>query len=63
MNNESKSLSREADKYILRFHEDGLRKQIKVRAAQNERTLNAELLYLIKRGIQAEQRQKEQPHE
>lgn len=43
------------DKFILRFNVDGLRKQLKVRAAENERTLNAEILYLIKRGLAAEQ--------
>lgn len=46
-----------ADRFILRFHIDGMRKQIKARAAMNERTLNAEILYLIKRGLQAEQQQ------
>lgn len=46
---------RTADKYILRLHDEGLRKELKVRAAQNERTLNAEILHLIKRGMQAEQ--------
>ncbi|AVS67851.1 hypothetical protein C8245_21200 [Paracidovorax avenae] len=44
------------DKFILRFHVDGLRKELKVRAASNERTLNAEILYLIKRGLDAERR-------
>lgn len=46
-----------SDKFILRFNVDGLRKELKVRAAQNERTLNAEILYLIKRGLAAEQTQ------
>ena len=44
-----------ADKFLMRFNQDGLRKELKVRAAQNERTLNAEILYLIKRGLAAEQ--------
>lgn len=43
-----------ADKYILRFSEEGLRKQLKVRAAQNDRSLNAEITYLIKRGMESE---------
>ncbi len=43
-----------ADKYILRFSDEGLRKQLKIRAAQNERTLNAEITYLIKRGLESE---------
>lgn len=42
-----------ADKFLMRFHQDGLRKELKVRAAQNERTLNAEILFLIKRGLEA----------
>lgn len=44
-----------ADKFLMRFNKDGLRKELKVRAAQNERTLNAEILYLIKRGLEGEQ--------
>ena len=48
------------DKFLLRFHDDGLRRDLKVRAAQNERTLNAEILYLIKRGLQIEQAQRAQ---
>ncbi|MDD3016773.1 MAG: hypothetical protein PHE74_00015 [Comamonas sp.] len=51
-----------ADKFMLRFNQDGLRKELKVRAAQNERTLTAEILYLIKRGLAAEQ-VKEAQHE
>lgn len=51
-----------ADKFMLRFNQDGLRKELKVRAAQNERTLNAETLYLIKRGLEVEQA-KEAQHE
>lgn len=43
------------DRFIVRFNVDGLRKELKVRAAENERTLNAEILYLIKRGLVAEQ--------
>lgn len=43
-----------SDKFMLRLHDDGLRKQLKVRAAMNERTLNAEILYLVKRGLAAE---------
>ena len=40
---------------MLRFHDGELRKDLKVRAAQNERTLNSEIIYLIKRGMEAEQ--------
>ena len=43
------------DKFMLRFSTDGLRKQLKVRAAENDRSLNGEIMYLIKRGLQAEQ--------
>jgi plasmid stability protein len=43
------------DRFILRFNVDGMRKQLKVRAAENERTLNAEILHLIKRGLAADQ--------
>lgn len=51
----SKPPSDISDKFMLRLHGDGLRKQLKIRAAENERTLNAEILYLIKRGLQVEQ--------
>lgn len=60
--NESKQPSVTAGNFLLRFYPDGLRKELKVRAAQNERTLNAEVLYLIKRGLEAEQA-KEAQHE
>lgn len=43
------------DRFLLRFNVDSLRKELKVRAAKNERSLNAEILYLIKRGLEAEQ--------
>lgn len=46
--------SKVCDKFMLRFYPDGLRKELKVRAAKNERTLNSEILYLIKRGLQAD---------
>lgn len=41
------------DKYVLRFHSEDQRAELKARAALNRRTLNAELLYLIKRGMEA----------
>ena len=47
--------SDQADKFMLRLQNDGLRKQLKIRAIENERSLNAEILYLIKRGLKAEQ--------
>lgn len=53
----SKPPSEISDKFMLRLHVDGLRKQLKIRAAENERTLNAEILYLIKRGLAADQQQ------
>lgn len=51
----SKPPSEACDKFIIRFNTDGLRRELKVRAAMNERTLNSEILYLIKRGLAAEQ--------
>ena len=47
------------DKFIIRFNTDGLRRELKVRAAMNERSLNSEILYLIKRGLAAEQQQRQ----
>lgn len=49
------------DKFLLRFNLDGLRKELKIRAAQNERSLNGEILYLIKLGMKAEQQPKGVP--
>lgn len=42
--------------FVLRFPDGAIRKELKVRAAKNERSLNSEILYLIKRGLAAEQR-------
>lgn len=42
------------DRFIVRFHDDGMRQSLKLRAAKNERSLNAEILYLLKKGIAAE---------
>lgn len=47
--------SQDSDKYVLRFTEHGIRAQLKSRAALNNRTLNGEINYLIKRGLEAEQ--------
>ena len=41
------------DKFIVRFHCEAQRFSIKVRAAQNRRTMNAEILFLIEKGIEA----------
>ena len=49
----NKSPSQSADRFILRFHSDGQRQALKDRAAQNKRSLNAELLYLIEKGVEA----------
>ena len=46
--------TRDSDKYIVRFHDPGLRAQLKSRAALNERTLNAEIIYLVKKGLATE---------
>lgn len=57
MNAKQPPPSATCDKFILRFNVEGLRKELKIRAAKNERTLNAEILYLIKRGAEAESSQ------
>jgi hypothetical protein len=42
------------DKFVLRFDGAGdQRTKLKVRAAENRRTMNAEILYLIEKGIEA----------
>lgn len=50
---DNKSPSQSADRFILRFHNAGQRHALKERAARNMRSLNAELLYLIEKGIEA----------
>ena len=56
MNTKLQPPSAISDKVMLRFNQDGLRKQLKIRAAENERSLNGEIMYLIKCGLQAEQK-------
>lgn len=41
------------DKFILRFHGEGQRSEIKARAALNKRSMNAEILLLIEQGLSA----------
>lgn len=49
--------SKAVEQFVVRFNADGLRRELKVRAAMNERTLNSEILHLIKLGLAAEQQQ------
>lgn len=42
------------DQFVLRLP-DGMRKNIKASAALNERSMNAELVYLIKLGQQCQE--------
>lgn len=50
---EKKAVKRAAnDKFVLRFHSEEQRTALKIRAAQNRRTMNAELLFLIDRGVE-----------
>ena len=50
---DGKTVNDGKDKFILRFHKDGQRDDLKIRAIRNRRTLNGELLYLIDRGMDA----------
>jgi hypothetical protein len=45
----NKSLVQKADKYVVRFP-DGMRQEIKRLAAENGRTINAEIIYRLKKG-------------
>ncbi|MGZ8289361.1 MAG: FitA-like ribbon-helix-helix domain-containing protein [Telluria sp.] len=49
------------EKYILRF-DAGLKAELKARAAQNRRSLNAELLLLIEKGLAATEMHAVKPH-
>ena len=44
------------DRFILRFHDEGQRSEIKARAASNKRSMNAEILLLIEQGLAASRR-------
>lgn len=43
--------SKSADRYLIRFKE-GMRSTIKQRAARNNRTMNAEIIFLIEKGME-----------
>lgn len=51
MSKPQQSESRDKDKYIVRFKE-GMRSTIKQRAAANNRTMNAEIVFLIEKGME-----------
>lgn len=46
------TIGRESEQFSLRFP-DGMRDQVKRAAERNRRSTNAELIFLIERGIQA----------
>lgn len=50
LSNTAKTASTDANKYIVRFP-DGMREQIKARAADNCRSMNSEIIYLLKRAM------------
>lgn len=52
MEHSDSSTGRESDQFNLRLPE-GLRPKLKVLAAQNRRSMNSELLYLVERGMKA----------
>lgn len=45
----TKSPAQTADKYVVRFPK-GMRQEIKRQAAENGRTINAEIIYRLKKG-------------
>jgi len=49
MTTKQSSPSRDADKYIVRFP-SGMRDEVKRQAAENGRTINAEIIYRLKKG-------------
>ena len=51
--NDAKVLNDAKDRFILRFHGEGQRSEIKARAAANKRSMNAEILLLIEQGLAA----------
>lgn len=51
MTEAKKQVRQPADKYIVRFKE-GMRSTIKQRAARNNRTMNAEIVFLIEKGME-----------
>ncbi|WP_343724946.1 Arc family DNA-binding protein [Herbaspirillum huttiense] len=53
MKTEMQKRSEAKDKFIVRFEDEAQRISLKVRAAENRRTMNAEILFLIEKGIEA----------
>ena len=51
MAEDKKQVRQPADKYIVRFKE-GMRSAIKQRATANNRTMNAEILCLLEKGME-----------
>lgn len=49
MSNKQGAPSRDADKYIVRFPA-GMRDEVRRQAAENGRTINAEIIYRLKKG-------------
>ena len=47
----NKPANQPGDKYVVRFKE-GMRAAIKTHAAQNNRTMNAEILSLLEKGME-----------
>lgn len=52
MSEKQKPSSQEAEKYIVRF-KDGMRDEIKRRAANNGRSMNSEIIHLLQRGMES----------
>lgn len=51
MTEAKKQVRQQGDKYIVRF-KTGMRSAIKQRAAQANRTMNAEIIFLIEKGME-----------
>lgn len=50
MDEEKGGIGRDSDQFMLRMP-DGMRGQIKIQAAKNRRSMNAELVLIIERAI------------
>ncbi len=59
MSSRASQESKPLGQYVLKFFEVGMKQGLKASAALNDRSMNDEILYLIKRGQEAVQLEKQ----
>lgn len=59
MSNQATRSIEPVGQYALKFFEKGVKQELKASAALNDRSMNQEILYLIKRGQEVVAREKQ----